>query len=73
MKRVVSGCAVAHARDPQRAEQRQHRAGMKPLVRQSERLPVLTGDDDRRADVALAAGVNMRLQLQARQLPGAAL
>ena len=73
MKRLVSGGAVADARDAQLAEQRQHRAGVKPLVGQAQRLPVLTRDDDRLTDVALAAGVHMRLQGQAHQLAGAAL
>ncbi len=75
MQRLMSGSAVADARDPQLAEQGQHRAGVGPLVGQAQRPPVMRigGEDDRRAEITVAAGVHMCLQLQARELPGAAL
>ena len=73
MQRLMSRSAIAHARDPQLAEQRQHRASVGPLVGQAERLPVLARDDDRRAQITLTTSVHMRLQLQARELPDATL
>jgi len=70
--RLTAGGAVAHARDPNLPEQRQHRASVAPFVGQPQR-PLRARDDDRLPDVTVAAGVDVRLQRKPQELAAAAL
>ncbi len=71
MDRLLPGGAVADARDANRAKERDDGAAVKPLAAQPQRRVAVT-DDDRAADVAVAAGVDVRLQRETHQLAAAA-
>jgi hypothetical protein len=68
MDRLLAGSAVTHPADPDLPEQGQHRASVKPLVGEPDG-PLVAADHDRLTDVAVAAPIDVRLQLEARDLP----
>ena len=72
MDRLMSAGAVSHARDADLAEQGHQRPGVRALVCQTQRL-LLADQNDRLADVPVAARVDVRLQREPDDLAAAAL
>ncbi len=72
MDRLVAWRAVADTGDAHLPEQRHDRPAVDALVSQAQQ-PVRARHHDRLADVAVATGVDVRLQAQPDQLAAAAL
>lgn len=72
MDRVVSRRAVADASDAYLPEQRHESPGVQALVGKADR-PLIARHDDRRTDVTVAAGVDVRLQREPEDVSAAAL